>query len=205
MTHTPSLARYLLKHLMRTSHLFLTVLFTVNARQFATSICSSTASLSVHGHVHQDTIHLLHWQLATSRRARSRTGTHLQRNRRTDRGKQSTTSRYHTLTTTTMSFTSVKAQRSATDAVASATAATVGVATVVRSTAVSSNLAPAVPSGFARRRNTVVGGLFGLAVLYHLVYNLVKDMVRIKTMLLSGLRERHVAAPCVCVCVCVII
>jgi len=78
-----------------------------------------------------------------------------------------------------MSFTSVKAQRCATDAVASATAATVDATTttasVVGSTA-SANLAPAVPSGFARRRNTIVGGLLGLAVLYHLVYNFVKGM-----------------------------
>jgi len=88
-----------------------------------------------------------------------------------------------------MSFTSVKAQRFATDAVASATAAAAATATVggatttttesVGSTA-SANLTPAVPSGFARRRNTIVGGLLGLAVLYHLVYNFVKGMVRVK-------------------------
>ena len=169
----------------------------LNARQFTTSsICSSTAAVHRHGDHTQDTH--LHWQAITTReeeqqveqlKERQHTGTG-----KRIKAKQSTSGtkklipfgqfihQIHQLNNPCMSFTSVKAQRSATDAVASATAATVEATTMSAATVgrtASANLAPAVPSGFARRRNTIVGGLFGLAVLYHLVYNLVKDMVRI--------------------------
>jgi hypothetical protein len=78
-----------------------------------------------------------------------------------------------------MSFASVNAQRSATNVASSTAHATATAASVMVVGATNSkNIAPAVPSGFARRRNIIIGGLLGLALLYHGVYNLVKDMVR---------------------------